>query len=895
VHLSTAGLRRLAGLMAGALATVGVVVATSPQPVMASGTETYNRPADGALHLAGHGFGHGRGMSQWGAYGGAESGQTYQQILDWYYANPTFGTANGSIRVQITGDGLGSDKRYDAQVLPAAGLTASDNAGHSLVVPTQTSSGTAYDKWRGVLAPNGVLVLEGHTSSGWTTIAPPAGGSSTAWTGWIRFTDKARIVSLVRSNGTTVMYRDWVELDQVNGAQGVTVNLVSLEHYLYGVVPSEMPCSWTPTVSGAKRLDALESQAIAARTYATWRRAHPRSALVDIVDNTSDQAYGGYSAEKTAASQCAWSAGSLSTSASDAAVDATRSQVLVDSNGAALFSQYSASNGGFEVAGSQSYLPTRPDAWDGVPTESWNSHDWSDTVTAGQLQSSYSSIGTFTSLTVNSRESLSGTDQNGRTTSEQWGGRITSLTVNGSTGSTTVTGAQFAATMGLQSDWFTVVVTAPAAPGSVTATAGDGQATVKWTTPSSDGGSGISGYRITASPSITPVTTSAGSRSAVITGLTNGTSYTFSVAAINASGTGAAKAASPVTPQAQALFHPLARARILNTTTSGGTPVAAKATRSVQVAGVGGAPSSGVIAAVLTVISTRSTAGGGLAIAPHGGPRPANPQVTWRAGVQVANTVWTKLSAGGAVDLANLSAGSTDVIVVLDGYYTDSLMAGDAMTAAAPTRLFSGAVAAGHPQPVPLTGVPTGADAVVVNVTVINPSSRAAVTVSSGCAETSTPVVYAPARTNRANTAVLKLCNGGLSVVSTSAATLLVDLQGWFAPGSAALTLFAPAKQVLHVSVPARSARTLALSSANGVPSTGVASVLLTLTDRTPGTGYLVAYPTGVPRPRTSDVDQDRSGAAVNTVMVAGGGRVTIYNNSSTSADTLVDLVGWSG
>ena len=58
--------------------------------------------------------------------------------------------------------------------------------------------------------------------------------------------------------------------------------------------------SWTPTVAGTKRLDALESQAVAARSYAAWRRQHPRSSQADIVYNTFDQAYHGYSAESTA-------------------------------------------------------------------------------------------------------------------------------------------------------------------------------------------------------------------------------------------------------------------------------------------------------------------------------------------------------------------------------------------------------------------------------------------------------------------------------------------------------------------------------------------------------------------------------------------------------------------
>jgi Fibronectin type III domain len=91
--------------------------------------------------------------------------------------------------------------------------------------------------------------------------------------------------------------------------------------------------------------------------------------------------------------------------------------------------------------------------------------------------------------------------------------------------------------------------TAPTAPTGVTATAGDGTATVSWTRPASDGGATITGYRITASPGGASMDV-ADVTSATAANLTNGTAYTFTVAAINAAGVGAASvASSPVTPR----------------------------------------------------------------------------------------------------------------------------------------------------------------------------------------------------------------------------------------------------------------------------------------------------------------------------------------------------------
>lgn len=77
--------------------------------------------------------------------------------------------------------------------------------------------------------------------------------------------------------------------------------------------------------------------------------------------------------------------------------------------------------------------------------------------------------------------------------------------------------------------------TVPAAPTNVTAVAGDGQATISFTAPTDNGGSAITGYEVTASPGNVVIT---GTASPItITGLSNGTSYTFIVKAINGVGT----------------------------------------------------------------------------------------------------------------------------------------------------------------------------------------------------------------------------------------------------------------------------------------------------------------------------------------------------------------------
>jgi len=98
-------------------------------------------------------------------------------------------------------------------------------------------------------------------------------------------------------------------------------------------------------------------------------------------------------------------------------------------------------------------------------------------------------------------------------------------------------------------DNWPLVATVPSAPTIGTATGGNASASVTFTAPSSDGGSPITGYRVTSTPS--GITATGSASPITITGLANGTSYTFTVAAQNAVGYSAESAASnSVTPAA---------------------------------------------------------------------------------------------------------------------------------------------------------------------------------------------------------------------------------------------------------------------------------------------------------------------------------------------------------
>jgi SpoIID/LytB domain protein len=196
-----------------------------------------------------------------------------------------------------------------------------------------------------------------------------------------------------------------------------------LESYLRGVVPRETFPSWHQA--------ALEAQAIAARTYAAWDRSTPSSKLYQICDTTSCQVYGGFSAEYAS---------------TDTAIAATRFSVRLDGAGKPAFTQFSSSNGGWTVAGSQPYLVAKADPYDG-----WSGNKvgtWHDVpLTAGNVERNYPAIGSLTKISIDTR------DGHG-----DLGGRVLKMTLTGTGGSVQTTGEDFRLRVGLRSSWFVLKV-----------------------------------------------------------------------------------------------------------------------------------------------------------------------------------------------------------------------------------------------------------------------------------------------------------------------------------------------------------------------------------------------------------------------------------------------------
>jgi stage II sporulation protein D len=395
-------------IVASAVAALASALLACPAQAAA---DDWTIPDKATIRIYGHGYGHGHGMAQHGAQGAALQGLTHQQIAEFYYPGTTWGTARGKVSVLIT-----ADTSKDVKVL----------AGSRLRLRALTS-GKVFDladarprasRWR-IRPVSGGLAQVSFKTSSWKVFRTLEGDAEL-------FTPRSP-TTLVLPSGAKVAYRG-----KLRSMRKDTVNVLPLDRYLQGVVPQEMPPLWEP--------EAVQAQSVAARTYASYERAHPLAPHYQICDTTSCQVYGGASAEHPAAT---------------AAIRATRGEVLLY-DGAPAFTQFSASSGGWTSAGSAPYLVAKEDPYDGW---SGNPHSsWQTVVSDGTVEKAFPGIGNLT------RIRFSGRDGNG-----EWGGRVDTVKVTGVDGGKTVTrsvsGEDFRFLLGLRSEWVNLVVTTGRAGG----------------------------------------------------------------------------------------------------------------------------------------------------------------------------------------------------------------------------------------------------------------------------------------------------------------------------------------------------------------------------------------------------------------------------------------------
>jgi stage II sporulation protein D len=268
--------RRLALLLVAVAALVGPGGATPQGPAPVSVT---------TFVITGRGWGHGVGMPQWGAYGYAQHGVSYDKILAHYYPGTTLGSAPAAARINVLL--LAAEKKVVVSCPDPFTVVDGDGIRHQI-------SGGNYP-----LTP--ALKVK---------LAP--GAAPEALPGPLRF---------VAGSTPLWLSHPW-RGDLVVSSSGKSlsvVNSVPLDSYVRGVVSNEMPKDWP--------LEAVKAQAVASRSYAL---AHKKGGAFDVYADTRDQVYGGITTE---------------TPVGDQAVAATKRQVLWYDGKVATTYFYSSSGG----------------------------------------------------------------------------------------------------------------------------------------------------------------------------------------------------------------------------------------------------------------------------------------------------------------------------------------------------------------------------------------------------------------------------------------------------------------------------------------------------------------------------------------------------------------------
>lgn len=270
--------------------------------------------------VRGHGFGHGVGVSQYGAYGYALHGKGYRFILAHYYQGTTIGQVSGANVVRVLLDISPGD----------VGFSGATSACGQALDPART--------------------YEAHRDGSHVKLRSSAGKPLADCAGKLRAAGQGRIT--IAGVGT---YRGALEVVPTESQAGSlnVVNALALEQYVKGVIPNESPPSWPQA--------ELRAQAIESRSFALTADVGGNG--FDLYDDTRSQVYNGLAGE---------------TAATDEAAEATRGQVVMY-GGKIAETFFSACSGG-ETESVQNvfggpaipYLTGVPDPYDSYcPLHSW--------------------------------------------------------------------------------------------------------------------------------------------------------------------------------------------------------------------------------------------------------------------------------------------------------------------------------------------------------------------------------------------------------------------------------------------------------------------------------------------------------------------------------------------
>lgn len=428
--------RRFAAIVTVFVATVLVYPATGTRVASADGLPPT------AIVVRGHGYGHGRGLSQYGALGWATKlSKTWQEILAFYYDN---------------GHVISAIVDTDAKLLPGGNITvrlqAQDNVNTSVISDNGTLTwvgrGGNYSGLVAVPTGRNVYSVYGSASPTCAVSSIPAaytkigdnvpgpvdfatlnGSVATA----VAPTDVPGVCVPADStyrNGRIRYYRGVIRAANDGNGNKRTVNILNIESYLRGVVPRESPAGWGD-LAGGLGMNALRAQAVAARSYAT---SEARYSYAKTCDTQDCQVYGGAASRTVGGSTAAV----LEDPRSDRAITETANVVIRNAAGAIARTEFTSSNGGRTAGGT---FKAKIDDGDIIADAQLQS--WARILPATDIQKKYPTIGVLTSV-VTTHDGLGG----------EWNGYATSVTITGTAGVVTRQGWDFRSDWDLNSPWY---------------------------------------------------------------------------------------------------------------------------------------------------------------------------------------------------------------------------------------------------------------------------------------------------------------------------------------------------------------------------------------------------------------------------------------------------------
>ncbi len=382
-----------------------------------------------SLVLDGRGWGHGRGMSQWGAYGYAvDDGWSGTRILDHFY---------------------GGTSTYQRSDNPLQRVFLTAQQGRDLVV---TNSRGLLETSADGYAQRGTALLVRYVDS--TRFRVFSGtGCSGPWTEWPALVTAATVrtrvapvgglpddatskLGLCTSGGTRFYRGDLLAVHASGTIQ--SVDEVDTESLVRAVITREISPSWADA-GGGRGAAAVRAQAVAARSYvvAGDSRYQP---WATTCDSTSCQVHPGYGFQAAGSSTVL----RYEDPRTDAATVATARQVRRHPNGVVGRTEFFPSSGGWTAGGE---FPAVAD--DGDDTSANPNHTWTTTIDRSAIEGAFDrrqgrDVGTYEGVDILSRNGL-GAD----------GGRVLSMRVRFSVVDVTLSGDAFRALFGLRSNWFT--------------------------------------------------------------------------------------------------------------------------------------------------------------------------------------------------------------------------------------------------------------------------------------------------------------------------------------------------------------------------------------------------------------------------------------------------------